>query len=95
MLTYQLSTLLPSAGGQFNLGAARDLPPAVRAAMHPALGEAFSHTFLYSFAISALTFVAALFLPRKKPQAAAEPEATLQNNRNKEARALTPARDLR
>jgi len=72
MLTYQLSTLLPSASGQFNLGVARDLPPAVRAAMHPALGEAFSHTFLYSFAISALTFVAALFLPRKKPQAAAE-----------------------
>src|SRR5437879_5417181 len=49
MLTYQLSTLPPSPGAQVNLGAARDLPPAVRAALHPALGEPSTHTFLYTY----------------------------------------------
>ena len=71
VLTHQMSRLVPAiangAGG--GLHEVRNIPPAVQAQISPALGHAFGHTFLWSFAIILLAFCAALFLPRKKAEA--------------------------
>jgi EmrB/QacA subfamily drug resistance transporter len=68
VLTHQLQDRLPAAaGGESGLGAISSLPPAQQAEILPALGEAFGHTFLWSFAIIALAFIPAYFLPRDKP----------------------------
>ena len=73
LLTYRLSNVLQSAGNApFDLAAARNLPAATRAAMLPALGDAFGHTFLGLFGIVLLTFISALFLPRNPKTEAAQ-----------------------
>jgi len=66
VLISQLSNVVRSAGNvPFDLAAARSLPAATRAAMLPALGGPFGNTFLGLFGIVLLTFISAMFLPRK------------------------------
>jgi hypothetical protein len=66
VLTSQLSNVLQPAGNvPFDLAAARCLPAAMRAAMLPALGGASGNTLFGLFGIVLLTFISAMFLPRK------------------------------
>lgn len=76
VLTHQLQDRLPGgAGGEAGLGTVSALPPEQQAQLLPALGDAFGHTFLWSFAIIALAFIPAYFLPRDKPVMPAAGEA--------------------
>jgi EmrB/QacA subfamily drug resistance transporter len=70
VLTHEMSRLVPAIanGASGGLHEVRNIPPAVQAQISPALGHAFGHTFLWSFAIILLAFCAALFLPRKKAE---------------------------
>ncbi|MFT4034233.1 MAG: DHA2 family efflux MFS transporter permease subunit [Patulibacter sp.] len=67
VLTHQLQGALPAGGGEAGLGAAAALPRAEQAEILPLIGHAFAHTFWWSFAVIALAFIPAYFLPRDKP----------------------------
>jgi EmrB/QacA subfamily drug resistance transporter len=69
ILSHQLAGIAPVAGdGETGLHVARTLPPGAQAHVIPALGTAFGHTFMWSFGIVVLAIVAAMFIPRKKPE---------------------------
>ena len=69
VLTHQIQDNLPqaAASGEQGLGALSSLPPAAQAHALPLIAESFGHTFWWSFAIIAIAFVPAYFLPRDKP----------------------------
>ena len=67
VLTQELSRLLGFTGNEGGgLDAVRNIPPATQIQMLAVLSRAFRHTFLWSFGMVALAFVAALSLPRRK-----------------------------
>jgi EmrB/QacA subfamily drug resistance transporter len=70
VLTHQLQNNLPSggaSGGESGLGAIQTIPADAKAQILPIVGDAFGHTFWWSFAIIAIAFIPAYFLPRDKP----------------------------
>ncbi len=74
VLTNQLADKLPGAGGgESGLSAMASASPATRDQVLPALGDAFAHTFWWSFVIIALALIPAYFLPREKPAPFAAP----------------------
>ena len=76
VLSHQMSGLLAvSPTGTSIMGSAR-VTSVVAADVLPPLAHAFGHTFLCSFGIILLAFVAALFLPRQKVVAACSNDAT-------------------
>jgi EmrB/QacA subfamily drug resistance transporter len=68
ILASQLADRLPGAAnaGQ-GLQAAQSIPPQARAALAPAVADAFGHTYTWAFALIVLAAIPALFLPRSKP----------------------------
>jgi MFS family permease len=75
ILANQLADRLPGAAnaGQ-GLQAAQSIAPQARAALAPRVADAFAHTYLWAFALIALAAIPALFLPRGKAPALAEPQ---------------------
>jgi EmrB/QacA subfamily drug resistance transporter len=67
VLTHQLQDNLPGGGGEQGLGAIQSVPADQKAQLIPIVGDAFGHTFWWSFAIIAVAFIPAYFLPRDKP----------------------------
>ncbi len=69
VLTHQLQDRIPGAGaaGEQGLGTLSALPAEQKAQIVPLIADSFSHTFLWSFAIIAIAFIPAYFLPRDKP----------------------------
>jgi MFS family permease len=65
LLQHEITSRLPGAGG---IGAAQNVPPAVRATVAPKIADAFGVTFWVATAMLALAFVPALLLPRHKPE---------------------------
>jgi EmrB/QacA subfamily drug resistance transporter len=68
VLTHELQDALPagSPGGE-GLGAVQAIPEDAKAQLLPLVGDAFGHTFWWSFAIILIAFIPAYFLPRDKP----------------------------
>ena len=66
VLSHQLTRIAPGAAAGAGLEAMRGMAPAVRAAVLPALGRAFGHTFAWSLGVIVLGLAAAAFLPWKK-----------------------------
>lgn len=67
VLTHQLQERLPAGVGGEGLAAAQSVPAEQQAQLLPVLGDAFAHTFAWSFVIIAIAFIPAYFLPRDKP----------------------------
>lgn len=73
VLTQALTDRLPNVtGGESGLSQLAEIPPDQQATVLPALGDAFAHTFWWSFAIMALAFIPAFFLPRQAPKPPAD-----------------------
>ncbi len=71
VLTHQLQTTLPGAGGgEAGLGAIQSASPEAQSHVIPIVADAFGHTFWWSLVIVLLTFIPAYFLPRDALQAA-------------------------
>ena len=64
LLQHEITSRLPGSGG---IGAARDVSPAIRAAVAPKLADAFGVTFWVATAMLAVAFLPALLLPRHRP----------------------------
>ncbi len=70
VLASQLADRLPGAAGAGEgLGAAQQLPPALRAQLAPAIADAFGHTFTGAVVLIVLAIIPAWFLPWNKPPA--------------------------
>ncbi|MDX6740892.1 DHA2 family efflux MFS transporter permease subunit [Actinocorallia sp. A-T 12471] len=69
LLTTQLSDRLPGAG-EGGIGAATNVPPEAAALILPKIADAFAATFWWATGLLVLAFIPALFLPRRKPDAA-------------------------
>jgi EmrB/QacA subfamily drug resistance transporter len=76
VLTHQLTSKLPAAGGGAGLEAAQKVPAAAREAVAPKIADAFGATFWVAAGVIALAVIPALLLPRHKPQPLAAPDAT-------------------
>jgi EmrB/QacA subfamily drug resistance transporter len=72
VLQHQIAERLPAARG--GLGAAQNVPAAVRAQVAPRLADAFAHTFWWAIVLTVLAFIPALLLPRHKPEPVEEEE---------------------
>jgi hypothetical protein len=67
VLSHQIASVMPSTGVQESgLAGARAMSPAAHAAILPALGRAFGHTFVWALGVVVLGLIAATFLPRKR-----------------------------
>ena len=60
----ELTSRLPSIDGRGGLGAAQNVPPALRATTEPLIAKAFEATLVWSLVLLAVALVPALFLPR-------------------------------
>ena len=66
LLVHAISTRLPAGGGQGGFGEA--LPEDVRVQLAPLMAEAFGVTFWWALALVGIAFLAALALPKHKPE---------------------------
>jgi hypothetical protein len=73
ILTHELSTRLPSGGGE-GLGS---VPADARAQIAPLMADAFGATFWWALGLLAIAFAAAFLLPRTKPEPPADEEDEL------------------
>ena len=64
LLQHEITSRLPLSGG---IGAAQNVPPAVRATVAPKLADAFGVTFWVATGMIAAAFIPALLLPRHRP----------------------------
>jgi MFS family permease len=72
VLQHQITTRVPVSGSG-GLGAAQNVPPAVRDRLAPDIAGAFAHTFWWALVLTALAFIPALFLPRHLPDRVGDP----------------------
>jgi MFS family permease len=67
VLSHQIASVMPGSGvHEAGLAGARAMTAEAHAAILPALGRAFGHTFVWALGVVALGLVAASFLPRKR-----------------------------
>jgi hypothetical protein len=68
VLSHQMAKIMSgtAVGGGAGMHAMQTMTPAMRAAVLPALGTAYGHTFSWALGIIVLALVAACFLPRSK-----------------------------
>jgi hypothetical protein len=70
ILTHELSTRLPSGGGE-GIGS---VPADARAQIAPLMADAFGATFWWALGLLLVAFAAAFLLPRTKPEPPADEE---------------------
>jgi EmrB/QacA subfamily drug resistance transporter len=73
LLTHALASRLPQGGGD-GLGAAANVPAAVRERIAPLMADAFGATFWWAVALLVVAFPAAALLPRRKPDPVYDPD---------------------
>jgi EmrB/QacA subfamily drug resistance transporter len=71
VLQHDITTRIPAVRGG-GLGAAQNVPSAARAHIAPTLAGAFGSTFWWAVVLTAVAFLPALLLPRRKPEFAPE-----------------------
>jgi EmrB/QacA subfamily drug resistance transporter len=69
-----LADRLPQAAGGAAPGAGGAIPDAVRERIAPLMADAYGHTFWWAVGLLAISFLAAVLLPWRKPEAPAEEE---------------------
>jgi EmrB/QacA subfamily drug resistance transporter len=67
VLSHQMAKVMPgTVAGETGMHMTHSVSPAMQAAVLPALGHAFGHTFVWSLGVVVLGLIAASFLPRKR-----------------------------